>query len=588
MKFQRKIVGVYMLFSLIIIIFFGVISFGINLEKDKEQEYSSVAAVSAAQMQQMDEVIRGMDSAMSYFLSDAEVLNALEAMSRLNVDTHEQFYFDSAVSTLRNKISNYYLMTQFYRFIIFNPQGYVLTNTNYKDMMLDKDMSYQTYPWLSKVCDKGGKNVLLGLHADDWGGTVKPEVVSVAKEIQGSGLGCLEIQMKKETLDDKFLMDDNDIDCIFFDEENQLFYADSEDHNIDYYIKQLDMNATNVQEIESLMREKALCIVRSSPKYGITSLTIKTIDIEKKAMDEVLPSIVLLLFGSLFFSVSYIYVTSQQLTKPIKQLKNFMETTSFENIGTKIPKKISNDEIESLYESYRKVLKRLKESVTRERRLSFLQLQAQFDLLQAQVNPHFLYNVLNVISSRGVICDDEVICDICKELALMLRYATNTKKKYATIKEEIAYLNAYFTLLKYRYDYKLTYVINIEEHLYDKIIPKIVVQQIAENAVKHGYQECESMTIKVTGGLTDAGWYLKIEDNGTGISSEQQEEIQKKIAACKNQLTKNCENVELEIGGMGLVSVFARLYLTYNENLKFEIKSGAGIGTTVIIMILER
>ncbi len=99
-------------------------------------------------------------------------------------------------------------------------------------------------------------------------------------------------------------------------------------------------------------------------------------------------------------------------------------------------------------------------------------------MLQAQVNPHFLYNVLNVLSSRGIVSGDEVICDICSSLAGMLRYSTDNINRQARLSEEIQYLKEYFYLLKSRYDYKLNYIIEIEETLNNEVIPKITLQQI--------------------------------------------------------------------------------------------------------------
>lgn len=217
-----------------------------------------------------------------------------------------------------------------------------------------------------------------------------------------------------------------------------------------------------------------------------------------------------------------------------------------------------------------------------EKRMSLLQLQAQFDLLQAQVNPHFIYNVLNVISNRGIMSDDEVICEICGELAAMLRYATNTKEKYATVREEIRYLDQYLHLLKYRYDYRLSYSIDIDEKMYDKRLPKIVLQQIVENAVLHGYEQLnDRIEIEVIGGQEDDDWYIKIHDNGCGINGETLEKLEGQIDSVRKKLTKDRTNVELEIGGMGLVNTFARLYLLYDENLIFRITSQQG--TDVVI-----
>ncbi len=113
-----------------------------------------------------------------------------------------------------------------------------------------------------------------------------------------------------------------------------------------------------------------------------------------------------------------------------------------------------------------------------------LQLQAQLDMLQAQVNPHFIYNTLNVISSRGILDDDEVICDICDDLAGMLRYSTDTEKKTATIRMELEYLRKYFSLMKYRYEYKLEYAIEMDPEIDEQWIPKLTVQQFVEKQYK--------------------------------------------------------------------------------------------------------
>ena len=108
----------------------------------------------------------------------------------------------------------------------------------------------------------------------------------------------------------------------------------------------------------------------------------------------------------------------------------------------------------------------------------------------------------------------------------MLRYATNTKEKYATVRDEIQYLDQYLHLLKYRYDYRLSYSINIDERLYGKILPKIILQQIVENAVVHGYaQSDDRIEIEVTGAVDEDRWYLKIHDSGCGISGEKQQEL---------------------------------------------------------------
>ena len=92
---------------------------------------------------------------------------------------------------------------------------------------------------------------------------------------------------------------------------------------------------------------------------------------------------------------------SKQLTRPVFQLYQMIRDTSLETLGDPVEIPDSSDEFRDLGKAYADMRERLNEAVIRETNISVLQLQAQFDLLQAQVNPHFIYNVLNIISARG-------------------------------------------------------------------------------------------------------------------------------------------------------------------------------------------
>lgn len=216
--------------------------------------------------------------------------------------------------------------------------------------------------------------------------------------------------------------------------------------------------------------------------------------------------------------------------------------------------------------------------------MSTLQLQSQFDLLQAQVNPHFIYNVLNVISNRGLENDDEVVCDMCSDLAGMLRYSTNTREKYATVREEVQYLEMYLGLLKYRYAHKLQYQIQIDEKTEDKKLPKIVLQQLVENSISHGYLiSTDIIKIDITAYENPAGWFITVCDNGSGIDEQTLQEIRESFKEMRHMLNKDREHVEMEIGGMGLKNTYARLYLLYADSLVFRIEPGSAQGTCVTI-----
>ncbi len=317
---------------------------------------------------------------------------------------------------------------------------------------------------------------------------------------------------------------------------------------------------------------------------SLVFLAINSNDFKEDIINKILPLTLIIFILFAMFVFAYVYTTSQILSQPIKKLQKIMEQSAGEDFSIDMPTKISNDEIEILYKYYIEALEKRQDAVLQEKKLSMLQLQAQFDLLQAQVNPHFIYNVLNVISNRGMINSDEMICDICSDLAGMLRYSTNTKEKYATVNTEIEYLELYLSLLKHRYEHRLMYSIEIDNSIKNERLPKILLQQIAENSVVHGYGNSDSIIeIVVKGVLKDSGFEIIVSDNGDGITEDTINAIYKSFDDIKKKFTDNRVNVEMEIGGMGLLNTFARLYLLYNESAYIHLHSKSTGGTEVVI-----
>ena len=319
---------------------------------------------------------------------------------------------------------------------------------------------------------------------------------------------------------------------------------------------------------------------------GTMVLVYKDSSLIQGDMVHIMCMTIFLVGGMLLFSLLYVAVSTSHLTKSIIQLQNVLENTSLETLDQREPLEFGNenDEFQRIGQVYEEMRSRLSKSIARERQLLTLQLQAQFDMLQAQVNPHFIYNALNVISSRGILDDDEVICEMCDELAGLLRYSTDTKEKYASIRTELTYLELYFSLLKYRYEHKLEYTIDLDKAIEEERVPKLVIQQLAENSINHGYANSSKvMKLSVLGYKDEKNWYIRIRDNGEGFSPEVLVQLTQGMKKLKQDLLDNRQNVEMKIGGMGILNTFARLYLLKGENLIFDIHNRMEGGADIII-----
>lgn len=172
---------------------------------------------------------------------------------------------------------------------------------------------------------------------------------------------------------------------------------------------------------------------------------------------------------------------------------------------------------------------------------------------------------------------DEEICDICTSLATMLRYATNTKQRYATIAQELEYLEQYFYLQKSRYKHKLLFTVAVDASIHGQMIPKIALQQVAENCINHGLADTtDVLRVAIDGWREDERWVIRIRDNGPGFEEGKLQEIVGHLAMVKARIAQERSTVELEIGGMGLVNTYARLSLLFGESLDFTLSNHEG------------
>lgn len=585
MKFQKKIILIYSFFAVVASLIVGTIYYAYDSGRYRESEYQNLNVSAKVLSQQVDDTIQQMEAISSYILSDPEVLQAIKTLSSPNENgAYSSTYISDAIDSIRESINTDYIWKNFNRVVVFNQRGTVIAGRNVSNQVIDPTITIEDLTWIDQATGLKGIPVIIGAHTDEWGKKENPEVFSVVKEIQGSGLGYIEVQSKIEDLGTLFMTDSQDTNVLLIRNDGKLIYSNDMNLASDSFVDTVLSLKTGTTEVKNPDTGEIIAVsLQMSYETGVTVAVVKSVNITYDSILSALPITLAVVISFFLLSFIYINVSSKHVTEPIHQLQKFMENTEIGNMNDEIQAKISNDEIEALYESYKDMLSRLNKSSLKEKRMSMLQLQAQFDLLQAQVNPHFIFNVLNVISNRGVLANDEVICDICDNLACMLRYSTNTKEKYATVSEEIEYLKLYFALLKYRYEYKLEYSIDVDDKIMRQTLPKIVLQQIVENSILHGYGNSNRVIqINVSGHMDDKSWYIKVHDNGDGFEANLIEQTYEKCSQVKRKLSEERNNVEMEIGGMGLVNTYARLFLLYNDSLLFKISSSEN-GTDVII-----
>ena len=252
----------------------------------------------------------------------------------------------------------------------------------------------------------------------------------------------------------------------------------------------------------------------------------------------------------------------------IKSIANMMFHISDYIVEEAVLKMAQNE----LNEKNIKFIEAKKEKAELEKEFEACRLKA----LQSQINPHFLFNVLNSISSLAIIEEAPKTQEVIYDLSNLLRYTLKKVDKILPIEEELDYIESYLSLQKVRFGERLDYKIDIDNELKDKKIPFMTIQTFVENAIVHGLE------LKEDGGRVDIyseenedSLILCIKDNGTGITRDKLNEIREDL---KYKYDNNLDKI-------GINNVNKRMAHYYGDDYNIEIQSKVREGTLVKIIL---
>ena len=571
MRFQTKMIVGYTILMFALALFLGIEFSRIEVKTQEEREKNNLQITANQITAQMEERLGRMEASMNYVLSNSMIRDGIMILGKKEKESGDNRLESEARANIKKEINTDFVTSSCYRMIIFNPNGDIFTTYNALSGRVIESIDMETLPYLAEAAKRNGKPVIVSAHEDVWGYQTRPEVYSLVKAVQGYRAGWIETQaLTKELSEFQVSQEETDY-MLFADDAGVLFSSREELQKEDYQ----EILAQPGNKVVKDAEHKQLVAKASSKKYGITVLCMESMkDLWDYSYNKFTPFLIALLF----FIVSMLFVValSQILTKPLRQLRTVMTNTKLDNLSSQVLIDTPNDEIEALSVSYQELLERLKKAIVKEKQLVTLSLQAQFDSLQAQVNPHFMYNVLNIISARGIANGDDSIYEMCGSLAAMLRYSTSNLSRMATIAEDVEYLNQYFYLLKVRYEHKLEYSVQIAPEIQGQLIPKVTLQQIVENSINHGFQNSAGkMRVEISGWQEGEYWYVRIHDNGQGFEEDTLRHLEEKMEQTRNKILENKDNMQLEIGGLGLINTYARCLLLYNGDIIFDLRNTA-------------
>lgn len=291
---------------------------------------------------------------------------------------------------------------------------------------------------------------------------------------------------------------------------------------------------------------------------------------------------ILLLTGSLLIIVAV--AVSRYLTKPILKCADAMGQIKNNRFGV-VLQNTYKDEIGMLLDGFNDMSSSLENLIEKNRAIIELQKESEIKLLENQINPHFLFNTLEIINSLILNKKEKEAVKVCETLGQLYRYNLR-QEKWISLREELDYTWQYLLITKYKIN-DLEVYFDVDQGIMDTRFLKMILQPLVENAIRHGfYHKTQDCCISVRAVQKEKKVRIEVMDNGAGIEPEQLQLLLEEL----NQIHLNPMLRLPKSTHIGLRNVVQRLYLEYGDEFWANIVTNPGDGLKVEmeIPVLEK
>lgn len=566
---------------LVIIILFGTITYKISSNILTNEIYTYSSKIVDEARNSLDSYFMQIESLMQITAGNSTLLNALKNQKDLGYG--ERLNFDRIIGdSLQNTLK---INQNIKDIIIIDHEGYVYDFTG---RGINQDYNFYSQDWFPIVNNSPFKSNYIGIHPQDYysnSSDTEEEVISAVIPVSdymnpnhdfyatimfNLKAGNIQEVTKEITLEKSgfFLLVDNN---------NRLIYRPQnfKEDQINLEILLNEVKDKNESFTYSYNHQKILTVYKASKATNWKFIALIP---QKEVLDHfsnIKGFTFLITLTSILLVIIISVLISSKITKPISRLIKRMGKIEQGNFDIKLYDN-STTEIEALSSRMDLMVERINYLNKDIYDYQIKNRDAVIKALQAQINPHFLYNTLQGIKSMAVCGKNNDISIMVTLLGNMLRYAVYNPKELVPIEQELAHVQDYLEIQRYRYPEQFEYIIKSDKSLEDFRTLKLILQPVVENSITHGLCDKANglVTINVTG--KEDGIEFCISDNGKGLSKSELDLIVNKI---------NTRSKIDESSSIGLKNVHDRLLLRFGAPYGISISSEENKGVQVKVLI---
>ena len=552
-KLRNKLIAIYLCVGLLPLAIIGVFNFTQLSKMLLQQEETRMRDYMEQQLSTMDSDIQIYNNLCNYISFNQTVIKILEKDYESSYDMYSDFqslldpliasmkYFHGSVDQITLYTDNHIIKYG----TTIAPLDEIVEEAWYDTVISDNEIHW--------FCNQQEKKLFLA------------RVIPTVKQGVSQNIICVEINYEK-FFEELTKMSDSNYGLFLVGNYNQVLYEYQE------FEEEYQMMKVNAEEFLNRkdMEDFPYFIVHNTLEQTGWTLYVyrPEIIIQYSIFPVVMISIIIAVIAAIF-SVLILIILIRLLVKGIVQLKNTMREVEEGNLQIQL-KSESNDEIGELIRGFNKMIAKINELIEQVYEGQIRQKDYEMKALQAQINPHFLYNSLSLINWKAIETGQEDISKITLALSSFYRTALNKGNNVLTFGEEIENLRSYLEIQLMMHDYEFDVEIHVDDDVKQYKTLNLILQPMIENAIEHGIDLKTDGRGKITVDLhrKEEEIILKVADNGVGMDEE----------AIQTILTKQSR-------GYGLRNVNERIKLYYGEEYHLVITSKIGEGTEITLRV---
>lgn len=441
----------------------------------------------------------------------------------------------------------------------------------------------QNYTLFENHQDQLKKNynqlTILPVHQDDYFANTEGYVITFARNL----LDSRSIITENSTIQGTIFIDidlaafEEIFNDLNFEQSDQVYVLDEENQVI--YSNETELIGKQLSGLKNEISENQIQLTENVDELGWKVVA----EIERKSLFDRLSGtlmvIHIVIIGAMLALIIVALFFSRRFAQPISNMTKLMKKVESGKLDERLKMK-RKDEIGQLADGLDHMLDSLNQYIKKVYIAQINQKQAELNALRSQIQPHYLYNTLEVIRMSAVDHDADDVAEMIHYLSTQLKYIMEHNDDVVPLDKELKYVEAYLKLIAYRYEDRIRYQINKDDSVSaQQSIPKLTIQPIVENAIMHGLKEKNGNgTIEVAIERKGRNCLISVLDDGIGMDKDT-------VQSLNHYLYNEQVTIDKKNNGIGLKNIHQRIFELYGNQYGIEVESNKNIGTLVKIIL---